>query len=253
MKNEDIGRRLKQARNEANLTLKDVARIVGVSDSTVLRYESGAIDKIKLPVIESIAKALGVNPAWVTLKSDDKSIQAPSTTSPQASWSRPLDDAYAAAPDHTQRGVCNVLKIPYVAPPASKKRRHMVSKIVYDYPSAAGAPAYIESDYERIDYPADEVPNDVDYGVRSAGSSMQPDIQDGDIVWVVHTSEISDGHVGICTIDGNAVCKRVEIDQSGRAVRLLSDNRECADIELTENMDFRVLGRVVGVWHEAPE
>ena len=70
--NKEIGRRLKQARGEADLTLKEVAQKVGVSDSTILRYEAGTIKKIKLPVVEAIAKALNVNPAWAILKSNDK-------------------------------------------------------------------------------------------------------------------------------------------------------------------------------------
>ena len=73
-----LGERLKYARNELrNMSLQDIADAVGVARSTVQRYENGKIQNIKLPVVESFARALGVNPAWLIGKSDD--IKIPSS------------------------------------------------------------------------------------------------------------------------------------------------------------------------------
>ncbi len=71
MDNQEIGNKIKYARTMRHVTLDDVARKIGVAKSTVQRYEAGKIDKIKLPVIESIAYALNVNPAWLIGKSDN--------------------------------------------------------------------------------------------------------------------------------------------------------------------------------------
>jgi transcriptional regulator with XRE-family HTH domain len=70
MTNKEIGNRIKQAREELGLTKKDVASAIRVADSTIKRYEDGEIDKIKMPVIESIANVLKVNPMWIIGKSD---------------------------------------------------------------------------------------------------------------------------------------------------------------------------------------
>lgn len=70
--NKEIGDRIKFRREELNMTLMDVALRVGVASSTIQRYESGNVDKLKLPVLESIAKALSVNPEWLVFKSDQK-------------------------------------------------------------------------------------------------------------------------------------------------------------------------------------
>lgn len=70
MTNIEIGKRIKHARKIREATLDEVANVVGVAKSTIQRYEAGKIDKLKLPVIESIAKALVVNPAWLIGKSD---------------------------------------------------------------------------------------------------------------------------------------------------------------------------------------
>lgn len=65
MDNKKIGNRMKSRRKELNLTLKQIADIVGVATSTIQRYENGTINQLKLPVLESIAKALDINPTWL--------------------------------------------------------------------------------------------------------------------------------------------------------------------------------------------
>lgn len=69
--NEAIGQRIRARRRELGMTLQEVADEVGVQNSTILRYEKGVIQKIKLPVIEAIASALHVNPSWIIGKTDD--------------------------------------------------------------------------------------------------------------------------------------------------------------------------------------
>ena len=70
MTNAEIGNRIKYARDLKDATLEDVARKVGVAKSTIQRYEAGKISAIKIPVVDAIAMALNVNPAWIVGKSD---------------------------------------------------------------------------------------------------------------------------------------------------------------------------------------
>lgn len=74
MTNIEIGERIKFARDLRGTTLDDIAKKVGVAKSTVQRYESGKIKNIKLPVVESIATALNVNPSWIIGKSDNMEL-----------------------------------------------------------------------------------------------------------------------------------------------------------------------------------
>lgn len=67
----EIGNRIKYIRDIQKITLDEIASKVGVAKSTIQRYEAGKIEKPKLPVLESIANALNVNPAWLIGKSDD--------------------------------------------------------------------------------------------------------------------------------------------------------------------------------------
>ncbi len=74
MTNAEIGNRIKYARDLRDATLDDIAKKVGVTKSTIQRYEAGKITTIKLPVVEAIAIALKVNPAWVVGKSDEMEL-----------------------------------------------------------------------------------------------------------------------------------------------------------------------------------
>ncbi|HBG1246776.1 TPA: helix-turn-helix domain-containing protein [Clostridioides difficile] len=74
-KNKEIGKRIKETRENIGLTLKDVADRVGVATSTIQRYEKGEISQLKLPVLESIAKALNVDPTWITKGIENKSTK----------------------------------------------------------------------------------------------------------------------------------------------------------------------------------
>lgn len=65
-----LGRRIKQRRLELDMTQGDIAKTIGVAISTVQRYEAGAIDKIKLPVVEAIARVINVSPDWLCGKTD---------------------------------------------------------------------------------------------------------------------------------------------------------------------------------------
>lgn len=61
-----IGDRIKLARDLRNYTLDDIANEIGVTKSTIQRYENGLINKPKLPVLQAIADSLRVNPAWIS-------------------------------------------------------------------------------------------------------------------------------------------------------------------------------------------
>lgn len=65
MTNKEIGERIKKRRKELGFTLQEIADKVGVASSTIQRYENGTISQYKLPILESIAKVIKVNPVWL--------------------------------------------------------------------------------------------------------------------------------------------------------------------------------------------
>lgn len=71
-----LAERLKARRLELGLTTVDVARAVGVSRSTVGRWENGDITNMKDDKIKVLADALGVSPSYLMGWSDDKARSA---------------------------------------------------------------------------------------------------------------------------------------------------------------------------------
>ena len=60
-----INKRLEIRRKELNLTLEQVGNLVGVSKSTVLKWETGFIENMKRDKIQLLANALRVSPLWI--------------------------------------------------------------------------------------------------------------------------------------------------------------------------------------------
>ena len=56
-----IGKIIKKNRLELNLTLEDVAKAVGVSKSTVQRWESGQINNMRRDRIDALSKILQIS------------------------------------------------------------------------------------------------------------------------------------------------------------------------------------------------
>ncbi len=60
-----LGKKLKDRRLKLGLTLDEVGKMVGVSKSTVMKWETGHIENMRRDKIALLAKALKVSPLWV--------------------------------------------------------------------------------------------------------------------------------------------------------------------------------------------
>ena len=68
----DLSRKIKQLRLERDMTLEQVATIVGVGKSTVRKWETGMIANMKRDKIALLAKALGTTPAYLMGWEDER-------------------------------------------------------------------------------------------------------------------------------------------------------------------------------------
>ena len=66
-----IGSRIKQRRLELNLTQPYIAEKMGVTASTIQRYEAGTIDNTKKMVLEGLSEALHVSVEWLRGETDE--------------------------------------------------------------------------------------------------------------------------------------------------------------------------------------
>lgn len=61
----NVGERMRDRRKELKLSADIVAEKLGVSRSTIFRYEKGEIEKIPIEVVSKIAEVLHTTPGWL--------------------------------------------------------------------------------------------------------------------------------------------------------------------------------------------
>ena len=114
---------------------------------------------------------------------------------------------------------------------------------VYTNSASAGFGEYLEdSDYEDIEVSSD-VPSSADFGITIHGDSMEPKINDGDVVWVREQQTLEPNEIGVFVLNGSALCKKL-IAVSGRFF-LRSLNEKYRDISISEDDNLKVIGKVL--------
>ena len=109
----------------------------------------------------------------------------------------------------------------------------------------------VDTPYDIIELPENEVPYGTDYALTVNGDSMEPEIPDRAIILVKETHEVPEGQIGVFLYDGDSLCKRLLVDHERRRVILESANEQYSDIIVNFSLDFKTLGRVLGYLDES--
>lgn len=258
---------IKEARELAGYSQKELAEIVGVAPNTFHGYESGKHDP-KSALLVKIASACHVSVdylltgkmtgEWIALSGKQN---APSDVSEEA---KKVAIGFDKLDKRGQRVVQAVLdcegnpvpeepKKPtqaITALPKAKRRSDGFTELrVYEQPAAAGLGNYLdEPPFHMEQYPEDVVPEKADFGIVISGDSMEPEIHNGGTVFVQSSPTIDPGQIGIFVLDGKAYCKMLSVNHDRRQVRLLSVNPAYDPIPVGPNADFWTLGCVLGQW-----
>ena len=94
---------------------------------------------------------------------------------------------------------------------------------------------------------ANDVPNEYDTIAKVAGDSMEPLIEDNDLLFIKVTSQVDINSIGIFQVNGKNFVKKLKRDYDG-SWYLQSLNSGYEEIHLTENDDIRTIGEVVSVY-----
>lgn len=198
---------LKQRRIELGLTMLDVAKLVGVSEATISRYESGNIKNMRRDRIEKYAKALKVSP------SEFLDIEEP-----------------------------KLKKIPYNA--EGMKLIPLVGKV------AAGYNCHAEeniTEYIRTD--TDSLKTGYDYfWLEVKGDSMEPTIQEGDLVLVQEQDTLDSDCFAVVIVDNeDGLVKKVSIDSGKVVLFSINPYYPPRTFEKEDMNRIRIVGKVVEV------
>ena len=163
---------------------------------------------MKLPVLEAIANFLSVNPVW--LMGEDVS-----------------KNNYVEKKDYP-----NLIEI-------GKATFPLFSGI------ACGEPILMDEQIET--YVAATTDIKADFVLRAVGTSMEPGIQDGDLVFIRSQPTVENGQIAAVAVDDGATLKRVFWYQERKLLILKADNPTFGElIYQNEELDqVRVLGLAV--------
>jgi len=96
---------------------------------------------------------------------------------------------------------------------------------------------------------ANDVPNEYDTIAKVAGDSMEPFIEDNDLLFIKVTSQIDINGIGIFQVNGKNFVKKLKRDYDG-SWYLQSLNSSYEEIHLTENDNIRTIGEVVDIYRD---
>ncbi len=244
---------LQEIMDEKNIGVADVARLCGLTDSTVRSIIDREQKKVALNVAFKLSDGLGVS----LERLNGGAKKSPSLPDEALKVARDYNGLDTHGRSMTRMVISEEQK--RMEEELTRRREKELilmdeelgepveSRVIPLYLTAAAAgytaPVFGE-DFDYIEVGGD-VPRHADFAVKIDGDSMEPYIMDGSTVYV-NRDPLADGDVGIFCLDGDMLCKQYHKDALG-VVRLLSLNRARADADrvVSDSSTLACFGRVI--------
>jgi len=251
-----IGERLKLLRRESGMTKRELIAVLPFNYSTYANYESGFREP-NSEVLQLLARHFNCSIDYLLGMTDSRKRVDDVATLTDAEHDFMLK--YRALDAHGRELVNLVLEkeservtFPNEKPLPNQRRvadDHMEFR-VYRQRSSAGLGNYglgeNGDDYERMSFIVNPTSEKADFCIRIKGDSMEPKINDGDIVFVKSVPCVEPGNVGIFYYEGETYCKRLRVDARNGAIHLESLNKSYAPKNITQPENLRTVGLVIG-------
>lgn len=237
----NVGERIKQCRKDLKMSADELAISVGVSRSTIFRYEKGDIEKVGPDVLKKIAVKLNVSPADLMGWDDTPVQELKIPTSPLVQ--KITEKAVKLTAPRKQK----VLDF------TENQLREQSNKVisleedlfeykVYEKLSAGTGFSYFnDGNYDTVFYDKDL---DHDFASWVFGDSMEPKYMNGEVVLIKETGVDYDGAIYAVDWDGQTYIKKVYREKDG--LRLVSINSKYKDKFAPYEEDPRIIGKIVG-------
>lgn len=237
----NVGERIKQRRKDLKMSADELATSVGVSRSTIFRYEKGDIEKVGPDVLKKIADKLNVSPADLMGWDDTPVQELKIPTSPLVK--KITEKAVKLTAPRKQK----VLDF------TENQLREQSNKVisleenlfefkVYEKLSAGTGFSYFnDGNYDTVFYDKDL---DHDFASWVFGDSMEPKYMNGEVVLIKETGFDYDGAVYAVDWDGQTYIKKVYKEKDG--LRLVSINSKYKDKFAPFEENPRIIGKIVG-------
>lgn len=239
-----IGKRIKEARERANLTQEALGRLVGVTGSSITNYEKETSHP-KEPVLYALIKVLGVDANFLFQDCVSTIPQKQKTAASEPDTAANIAKRYGGLDDHGKRTVCAVVseeerRIQALQKPAPEDN---VIRVHWNNQPASAGEGFDLSDEHMYQWTVryNELTRKADFCLDVQGHSMEPKFHDGDTVLIRQQPAVDVGEVGLFIVDGKGFIKKQGPDH------LISLNPESKDIWPGEYSDVRCVGKVLGV------
>ena len=114
---------------------------------------------------------------------------------------------------------------------------------------AAGSPILAVENIEKT-IPLNPLTKGVDFFLRVQGDSMvEAGILDNDLVGIKKTNNAENGEIVVARIDEDVTLKRFSKNKT--SIKLIAENSAYEDIHVSEQTDFSIEGKAVGVIRES--
>ncbi|HEL2706196.1 cI-like repressor [Streptococcus cuniculi] len=244
--NDEIISLIQENIDEKGLSMSELARRVGIAKSTMSRYFNKTRE-FPLNRADDFAKVLGITPEYL-LGIQKVNNEAQAELGPiyeKLELSRKekvLDFAKAQLEEQEKPKVTSIF---------DKFQSEDNEDYVTDYVEglvAAGRGTFQEDNlHMEVRLRANDVPKKYDTIAKVAGDSMEPLIEDNDLLFIKVTSQVDINDIGIFQVNGKNFVKKLKRDYSG-AWYLQSLNNSYEEIYLTEDDDIRTIGEVVDIY-----
>lgn len=238
-----IGEKIKQHRLANGWTQQELGTKIGISKNAIGNYEKGFRSPKKNTMFD-LANAFNVS-------IDDLFPPVQKDTSPTTSKIQSIYDQLA--PTRQGKVLTYAERQLNEQKNEEETKKNEVSEVIqlysydyYDHPASAGTGQYLNDvRVERIELPVDV---DADFVIPIKGDSMEPDYQDGDLVFIQTSVDLNNGVIGVFNYNGDAYIKQLVIDKDQAYLHSL--NPAYKDMPITPETDFRIIGEVVDLYRE---
>lgn len=247
MTNNIIGTQISLLRKKFGLTQEDLANKLGFSKQTVSNWETG-LKTPRMGAIQKIADLFNVSKSFIIEgidESKNSSIEKIYNQLESPRQQKVYDFAENQLKEQKQEIKRENNPITSLEQFRKKKEEETVYGTTkwYGAVSAGTGEFLTDETCEEIELPVEQIPDEADFCLSINGDSMEPIFHDNDYVFIKRQSEIFSGNIGVVIVNGESFLKRIWFENNN--IRLESFNKKYKDIIITENDEFRIVGKVV--------
>lgn len=248
---EQLGDRVRKLRESRNMTQTELSEILGMKTyTTVSKWEKNenfpkGKDLKKLAEIFNVTSdyLLGLTDSKlgkITAQSEKNEIISIYDQLEEPRQEKVLDFAKEQLEEQENSKITSIFD-------KSKDDENYITDYVEGLVAAGRGIFQDDNLHMEVRLRANDVPESYDTIAKVAGDSMEPLIEDNDLLFIKITSQVDVNDIGIFQVNGKNFVKKLKRDYDG-SWYLQSLNNSYEEIHLTENDDIRTIGEVVEIY-----